>query len=84
MVKWFSNSKGYGFITFGDDVNQEEGIFVHHSNIVAPDGAYRTLVRANANRKRRPNNACAAAAIAVADESLRLQKLTLVAFSSSD
>lgn len=36
-VKWFSNSKGYGFIEFGEGPD----IFVHHSAIVA-DG-YRTL-----------------------------------------
>ncbi len=36
-VKWFSNSKGYGFITADDGMD----LFVHHSDIES-DG-YRTL-----------------------------------------
>lgn len=37
-VRWFSNSKGYGFIAPDNDGSD---IFVHHSSIIA-DG-YRTL-----------------------------------------
>jgi len=36
-VKWFSNQKGYGFITTEDD----KDIFVHHS-VIQGDG-YKTL-----------------------------------------
>ena len=42
-VSWFSNRKGYGFVT-SKDVTEQEEIFVHFSSIVSPDGAYRTLV----------------------------------------
>lgn len=31
-VKWFSNKKGYGFITM-DSEEEQEDIFVHFSNI---------------------------------------------------
>jgi CspA family cold shock protein len=37
-VKWFSDGKGYGFITREDDGNE---FFVHHSQIVGE--GYRTL-----------------------------------------
>lgn len=49
-VRWFSNRKGYGFIaatlTEGGD---EEEIFVHHSNISAPEGSYRTVSRSSSS-----------------------------------
>jgi hypothetical protein len=44
QVKWFSNRKGYGFVCSSQVQGQDE-IFVHHTSIVSPDGAYRTLVR---------------------------------------
>jgi CspA family cold shock protein len=37
-VKWFSDGKGYGFITREDDGNE---FFVHHSQIVGE--GFRTL-----------------------------------------
>jgi cold shock protein len=37
-VKWFSDGKGYGFITREDDGNE---FFVHHSQILGE--GYRTL-----------------------------------------
>lgn len=40
-VKWFSDSKGYGFIQADDQVNAGKDIFVHYSEI-AVDG-FRTL-----------------------------------------
>jgi CspA family cold shock protein len=38
IVKWFSDSKGYGFIT---PDGGEKDLFIHHSNIVG-DG-YKSL-----------------------------------------
>jgi cold shock CspA family protein len=44
-VKWFSNRKGFGFITpSSDNSPTTEDIFVHQSNIVT-EAEYRTLVR---------------------------------------
>lgn len=40
-VKWFSNRKGFGFITAANDALTEE-IFVHQTGIVT-DGQFRTL-----------------------------------------
>jgi cold shock CspA family protein len=43
-VKWFSNRKGFGFITpTSDNAPTTEDIFVHQSNIVT-EAEYRTLV----------------------------------------
>ncbi|CAJ1945701.1 unnamed protein product [Cylindrotheca closterium] len=44
-VKWFSNRKGFGFITpTGDDSPTKDDIFVHQSNIVMEkEGTYRTI-----------------------------------------
>ncbi len=38
-VKWFSNEKGFGFITPDD---QSKDLFVHHTAIAGADG-YRSL-----------------------------------------
>lgn len=44
-VKWFSNRKGFGFITpSSDDAPTKEDIFVHQTAIVV-EGNYRTVVR---------------------------------------
>lgn len=41
IVKWFNNSKGYGFIGRDDGRDDAADVFVHYSGIVG-DG-YRTL-----------------------------------------
>jgi CspA family cold shock protein len=38
-VKWFSDAKGYGFITPDEG---DKDLFIHHSNIVG--GGYKSLV----------------------------------------
>ena len=38
-VKWFSDQKGFGFITTDDNAD----VFVHFSGIIAPEGDHRTL-----------------------------------------
>ena len=40
-VKWFSNRKGFGFLT---DLESKDDVFVHHTGISTPDNVYRTLV----------------------------------------
>lgn len=40
-VKWFSNRKGFGFLT---DLESKEDVFVHHTGIKTPENVYRTLV----------------------------------------
>jgi cold shock CspA family protein len=48
-VKWFSNKKGFGFITpSSDNAPTKDDIFVHQSNIVS-NAEYRTLVCTNRN-----------------------------------
>ncbi|MDR0481946.1 MAG: cold shock domain-containing protein [Cellulomonadaceae bacterium] len=40
IVKWFNNQKGFGFI---EPESNHPDVFVHHQNIIANDGEYRTL-----------------------------------------
>jgi cold shock CspA family protein len=40
-----SSTKSFGFIEWSKDGVQQNDMFVHFSNIVAEDGAYRTLVK---------------------------------------
>lgn len=44
IVKWFSNKKGYGFITLDEnDESNDNDVFVHYSAIDGPDFEYKTL-----------------------------------------
>ncbi len=43
QVKWFSGSKGFGFVTINDGDQKGKDIFVHHSGIKPANSNYRTL-----------------------------------------
>jgi CspA family cold shock protein len=43
ICKWFSNKKGYGFITIMSDNNKGQDVFVHQSNLKPTKSTYRTL-----------------------------------------
>lgn len=43
VCKWFSNKKGFGFITVVSENNKGEDIFVHQSNLKPTKSTYRTL-----------------------------------------
>ncbi|MFX0100534.1 MAG: cold shock domain-containing protein [Candidatus Hodarchaeota archaeon] len=42
-MKWFNNRKGFGFITPDGVEGNDNDVFVHYSNIVAPEGEFRKL-----------------------------------------
>ena len=44
-VKWFNNSRGYGFITVTDGDHKDEDIFVHHTAIDVAKEQYKYLVQ---------------------------------------
>ena len=44
LVKWFNNSKGYGFCTAPDDYEQPGAdLFVHYRSILGQEGEYKSL-----------------------------------------
>jgi cold shock CspA family protein len=47
-VKWFSNKKGFGFITPADGSSVTDDVFVHQSSIFCE--GYRTLVSGRSDR----------------------------------
>ena len=43
-IKWFSNTKGYGFITnVTEGPNKDTDVFLHFSAIQAPESVYKTV-----------------------------------------
>lgn len=40
LVKWFNPKSGYGFVT---DIDTNEDVFVHHSELKTSDNIYRSL-----------------------------------------
>ena len=42
IVKWFNGKRGYGFVT---DLESNEDIFVHHSNIQSSMDCWKTLTQ---------------------------------------
>lgn len=43
VCKWFSNKKGYGFITITSDNNKGDDVFVHQTKIQPKKSTFRTL-----------------------------------------
>ena len=44
VVKWFDESKGYGFLTtINDDGTEGADCFVHFSDIIGKSGEFKTL-----------------------------------------
>lgn len=46
QVKWFNNSRGYGFITVASGEHSNEDIFVYQNNLITQNqNVYRTLTK---------------------------------------
>ena len=43
QVKWWNDKLGYGFATIVEGVSKGREVFIHHTCIVAPATAYRSL-----------------------------------------
>jgi len=43
VCKWFSNKKGYGFITITSDNNKGDDVFVHQTKLQPKKSTFRTL-----------------------------------------